>query len=87
MLPTPWSWKKTKILPVHKKDDKQLIKKYEPISSLPVCGKVFEHLTFYAVSSQFQETTSILPINQIFFQEICVYSNIRLPIIHDILQP
>ena len=30
------------IVPIHKKSDKQNIKKYRPVSLLPICGKIFE---------------------------------------------
>ena len=33
---------KSNVVPVHKKNDKQLVKKYCPISLLPVCGKSVE---------------------------------------------
>ena len=32
--------------PIHKKDDKQLVKNYRPISLLPICSKLFEKLVF-----------------------------------------
>ena len=44
-------WKKTNIVPVHKKNDKQLIRNYRPVSLLPVCGKIFEKIKF---NSQFK---------------------------------
>ena len=34
-------WKKANVAPVHKKNDKQLVKSYRPISLLPTCGKFF----------------------------------------------
>ena len=34
------------VTPIHKKGSKQLIKNYRPISSLPICGKVFEKIVF-----------------------------------------
>ena len=39
-------WKKGNVVPIHKKDDKQCLKKYRPISLLPICGKIFEKLIF-----------------------------------------
>ena len=29
-------------VPIHKKDDKQILKKYRPVSLLPICTKIFE---------------------------------------------
>ena len=42
----PDIWKLANVTPVFKKDDKQFIKNYRPISLLPVCGKIFEKLIF-----------------------------------------
>ena len=32
-------WKRSKICPIHKKSDKQIINNYRPVSLLPICGK------------------------------------------------
>ena len=32
--------------PVHKKGDKQILKNYQPISLLPIAGKIFERLLY-----------------------------------------
>ena len=40
------TWKRSNIIPVHKKNDKQLVKKYRPISLLPIFGKNFEKIIF-----------------------------------------
>ena len=32
------------MVPVHKKGDKQILKSYQPISLLPIAGKIFERL-------------------------------------------
>ena len=38
----PDTWKKSNIVPVHKKDDKQMVDNYRPVSLLPILGKSFE---------------------------------------------
>ena len=38
----PVDWEKSNIVPCHKKDSKNLIKNYRPISPLPIFSKVFE---------------------------------------------
>ena len=38
----PDKWKKADVFPVHKKESKNILKNYRPISLLPVCGKIFE---------------------------------------------
>ena len=40
----PQEWKKANVVPVHKKNDKELVKNYRPISLVPICGKIFERI-------------------------------------------
>ena len=40
----PDIWKKSNIIPVHKKNEKQLVKNYRPIYLLPIFGKLFEKI-------------------------------------------
>ena len=42
----PLEWKKVNIVPIHNKGDKQTVKKYRPVSLLPICGKIFEQLLY-----------------------------------------
>ena len=42
----PVIWKRSNIIPVHKTNDKQLVKNYRPISLLPIFGKIFEKIIF-----------------------------------------
>ena len=42
----PNMWKLANVTPIFKKEDKQLVKNYRPISLLPICGKMFEKLIF-----------------------------------------
>ena len=42
----PDLWKLANVVPVHKKDDKSILKNYRPISLLPICAKIFEKLVF-----------------------------------------
>ena len=42
----PQSWKQANIIPIHKKNSKQDVKNYRPISLLPICGKMFEKIIF-----------------------------------------
>ena len=45
----PIHWKKANVVPIHKKECKQLAKNYRPVSLLPICGKVFERLMYNEV--------------------------------------
>ena len=42
----PDIWKRCNIIPVHKKNDKQFVNNYQPISLLPIFGKIFETIIF-----------------------------------------
>ena len=42
----PWSWKKTNVVLLHKKNDNQSLKNYRPILLLRICDKVFERLLY-----------------------------------------
>ena len=42
----PENWKKGNIVPVHKKESKNLTKNYRPISLLPIFSKIFEQLIY-----------------------------------------
>ena len=40
----PDIWKRSNILPIHKKNNKQLVNNYRPISLLSIFGKMFEKI-------------------------------------------
>ena len=42
----PFDWKKGNIVPVDKKNEKQRLNNYRPISLLAICSKIFERLIF-----------------------------------------
>ena len=42
----PDIWKRCSTIPVHKKNDKQLVKNYQPLSLLPIFGKNSEKIIF-----------------------------------------
>ena len=44
----PEDWKKGNIIPVHKKESKNCLKNYRPISLFPVFSKIFERQIFNA---------------------------------------
>ena len=55
----PGQWKKANFVSIHKKGDKQLIESYKPVSLLPVCGKLFERLTFNSLFNYFMENNPL----------------------------
>ena len=57
----PIKWKKANVVPVHKRNNKQLIENYRPISLLPVCGKILERLIY---NKMFFTENQSLRINQ-----------------------
>ena len=71
----PEIWKKANVVPVHKKEDKMLVKNYRPISLLPIFGKMFERVIYNSLFNYFQSTGfSHLP-NLVFFQKIHALPN------------
>ena len=42
----PDTWKKSKIVPVHKKGDKQIVNNYRPVSLLSICSKILAKIIF-----------------------------------------
>ena len=49
----PDDWKKSNVVPIHKRDSKNLIKNYRPISLLPIFSKIFERLIFSSLFNYF----------------------------------
>ena len=79
----PSEWKKGNVVPIHKKDDKQYLKNYRPISLLPICGKTFEKLVFNEMLRFFIENELISP-NQSGFKPGDPCINQLLVITHEI---
>ena len=48
-------WKRANIVPVHKKNDKQIASNYRPVSLLPICSKLFEKLLFNELFKIFED--------------------------------
>ena len=42
----PEIWKKANVVPVHKKEDKYLLKNYCSVSLLPIFSKIFERVIY-----------------------------------------
>ena len=52
-------WKLANVAPIFKKGNKQLIKKYRPISLLHVCGKILEKIIFNNLYTYFHKNNLI----------------------------
>ena len=57
----PTEWKKANVVPAHEKGDKQNLKKYPPLSVLPVPGKIFERILNNNMYEFFTENKLIFP--------------------------
>ena len=81
----PNEWKKANVVPVHKRNNKQLIENYRPISLLPVCGKILERLIYNKMFEFFTEN-ELISQNQSGFKpgDSCISQ--LLCITHDIYQ-
>ena len=81
----PIEWKKANVVPVHKKNNKQLKGNYRPISLLPVCGKILERL-IYNKMFEFFTDNELISRNQSGFKpgDSCISQ--LLYITHDIYQ-
>ena len=75
--------KKGNLVPIHKKDNKQCLKNYHPVSLLPICGNFFEKLIFNETFNFFIKTELMLP-NQSGFKTGDSSINQLLAITHEI---
>ena len=57
----PDDWKKSNLVPIHKKESKNLIKNFRPTSLLPIFSKVFERLVFNTLSNFFLQNKLFTP--------------------------
>ena len=79
----PLVWKKGNITPIYKKNEKNLIENYRPISILPICGKLLERIIFNALYN-FLENNNVLNVNQSGFRSGDSCTNQLLSITHQI---
>ena len=65
----PEVWKKANIVPVHKKEDKNLIKNYCPVSLLPVFSKIYERFIYNALCNYFKDNKLFTPFQSGFLPD------------------
>ena len=83
---SPNTWKKSNIVPVHKKGDKKIVDNYRPVSLSPILGKIFERIIFNSIFEYLEENNLLGP-NQSGFRpsDTCEYQ--LLSILHEIYKP
>ena len=79
----PNTWKKVNVIPIHKKDGKQCVNNYQPMSLLPVFGTVLEKSIFNETYSFF-DREKLLNTNQSAFRPSDSCVNQLLFITHEI---
>ena len=79
----PNQWKKANVTPVHKKDSKQLIKNYRPISLLPIFAKVFEKIIFMHLYNHLIKN-NLITKNQSGFRPGDSVTNQLIYLVHEI---
>ena len=85
MESSPQNGKKANVAPVFKRNNKQELKNYCPISLLPVSSKIFERLLYDSMFKFFTDN-NLISLNQSGFKpgDSCV--NQLLPITHQIFK-
>ena len=78
----PQGWKKTKVVPVHRKNDKQLLKNYHLFSLLLICGKTFER-TLYNSLFNLPNQNDVISLVRPGFKPVHSCINQLLSIIHE----
>ena len=76
-------WKKSNIVPIHKKGDKQILRNYRPVSLLPICGKILKRLMFNEIF-EFFIANKFISSSQSGFKLCDSCINQLVPIIHEI---
>ena len=69
----PLERKKGNVFPSHKKENERKVKNYRPVSLLPICGKIFERLTYNMYD--FLSDNNLLSPNQSGFRSGYSYIN------------
>ena len=79
----PEQWKMANVIPVYKKDNKQSISNYRPISLLPIFAKVFEKIIFTNLFNHLVRT-NLITISQSGFRPGYSVTNQLIHLVHEI---
>ena len=63
----PNTWKMANVTPVHKKNSKQVVNNYRPLSILPIFSKIFEKIVFQKLYNHLV-TNNLITTNQSGFR-------------------
>ena len=75
----PYIEKKSNVIPVHKRNDKQLINNYQPVSLLRIFGKIFEWIIFGNIYKHLDEHDLLIPSQSGFRpKDSCIYQLIEI---------
>ena len=81
----PGIWKRSNIILVHKKNNKRLVNNYQPISLLPIFGKIFEKIIFSRIYNFLLEENLLNP-DQPGFRSSDACVNQLLAITHELFE-
>ena len=62
----PETWKRNDVVPVHKKNEKNLKENYRPISLLPIFSKILENLIYESLYSHLERENLLIPNKSCF---------------------
>ena len=79
----PEIWKRANVVPIHKKEDKSLVKNYRPISFLSIFGKIFERVIYNSLFNYFISNKLFPPSQSGFLPGDSCIAHL-LSIIHEI---
>ena len=79
----PDCWKKANVVPIHKKESKNLLKNYRPISLLPIFGKIYERVIFKEFFNHFHQNQLFTKCQSGFLPSDSSISQL-LSIVHEI---
>ena len=79
----PDIWKLANLVPVHKKEEKNLLKNYCPISLLPIFSKIFERVIYNFLFNHFVSNKLLTPSQSGFLPGDSCIAHLLL-IIHEI---
>ena len=79
----PDTWKKSNIVSVHRKGDKQIVDNYRPVSLSPILVKIFERIIFNSIFEYLEENNLLCPnLSGFRPSDYCEYQ--LLSILHEI---